>query len=147
MYNKKAQSQIITIVLIILLVLAAVVIIWQVIQGTIERGSETIEGTTQCVTTRLSIVSGGTDTDLVGVTVKRGAGSGDIGVVVVLDGTVEQPKVPPVVLNPLETEKIFYDAPLIINSGPHTVEVAAIVKDSKGTDVVCDISAELTYSV
>jgi len=33
MKSKKAQSEIITIVLIILLVLAAIIIVWQVIQG------------------------------------------------------------------------------------------------------------------
>jgi flagellin-like protein len=38
--NRKAQSQIITTVLIILLVLAAIVIVWQVVQGTVRSGAE-----------------------------------------------------------------------------------------------------------
>ena len=45
---KKAQAQIITTVLIILLVLAAIVIVWQVVSGTIEEGGEAIESQTGC---------------------------------------------------------------------------------------------------
>lgn len=47
--NKNAQSQIITTVLIILLVLAAIVIVWQVVQGTVKGGSEEIERQSSCM--------------------------------------------------------------------------------------------------
>jgi len=46
--NKKAQAQIITTVLIILLVLAAIVIVWQVIQGYAKSGSEEFEKKSAC---------------------------------------------------------------------------------------------------
>ena len=57
MFNKKAQSQIITTVLIILLVLAAIVIVWQVVQGTVQQGADGISGQGDCFTVGLEIDS------------------------------------------------------------------------------------------
>jgi len=57
MNNKKAQSQIITTVLIILLVLAAIVIVWQVVQGTVQQGADEIGGQSDCFTVALEIQS------------------------------------------------------------------------------------------
>ena len=57
MYNKKAQSQIITTILIILLVLAAIIIVWQVIQGTVQEGAEEIESQSSCLGLRLEITN------------------------------------------------------------------------------------------
>lgn len=53
--NKKAQSEIITTVLIILLVLAAIVIVWQVVQGTIKKGAGEVERQTDCIGITLDI--------------------------------------------------------------------------------------------
>jgi hypothetical protein len=47
--NKKAQGEVITTVLIILLVLAAIVIVWQVVNSTITKGSEQVESQTGCI--------------------------------------------------------------------------------------------------
>lgn len=55
MLDKKAQSGIITTILIILLVLAAIVIVWQVVQGTIRGGSEQIEKQAGCIGTTLEV--------------------------------------------------------------------------------------------
>ena len=57
MYNKKAQSQIITTILIILLVLAAIIVVWQVIQGTVQEGAEEIESQSSCLGLRLEITN------------------------------------------------------------------------------------------
>lgn len=57
MYNKKAQSQIITTILIILLVLAAIIIVWQVIQGTVSQGAAEIESQSSCLGLRLEITN------------------------------------------------------------------------------------------
>ena len=57
MYNKKAQSQIITTILIILLVLAAIIIVWQVVQGTIQQGADEIESQSSCLGLRLEITN------------------------------------------------------------------------------------------
>ena len=63
--NKKAQSQIITTVLIILLVLAAIVIVWQVVSGTIKSGAEEIETQSLCLGLTLEVTSADTLTGMV----------------------------------------------------------------------------------
>ena len=72
MYNKKAQSQIITTILIILLVLAAIIIVWQVIQGTVQEGAEEIESQSSCLGLRLEItdIAVTTDTDPASITIR-----------------------------------------------------------------------------
>jgi len=65
MYNKKAQSQIITTILIILLVLAAIIIVWQVIQGTVQEGADEIESQSSCLGLRLEITDIAVTTDTV----------------------------------------------------------------------------------
>jgi hypothetical protein len=139
--NKKAQAQIITTVLIILLVLAAIVIVWQVISTTIESGSENIEGTSQCIAISLEI----DEAVAAGVTVKRGAGgSGDIGVKVILDGASQTAEGSG--LGALETTaQIAFDS--AASTGSHTVEVAGIVTDSNGNEVICDVGASKTFTV
>ena len=47
--NKKAQGEVITTVLIILLVLAAIVIVWQVVNSTITKGSEQVQSQSGCI--------------------------------------------------------------------------------------------------
>ncbi len=49
MKSKRGQSEIITTVLIILLVLAAIVIVWQVVQGTIGAGTKEINKKKDCL--------------------------------------------------------------------------------------------------
>lgn len=53
--QKKAQAQIVTIILIILLVLAAIVIVWQVIQGTVETGADQITEQSRCIGVNLDV--------------------------------------------------------------------------------------------
>jgi len=55
--TKKAQAQIITTVLIILLVLAAIVIVWQVINNTINKGAKEIEEQSDCIGLRVDITN------------------------------------------------------------------------------------------
>ena len=47
--QSRAQSQIITTVLIVLLVLAAIVIVWNVVQGTVGHSVSQIEKSTDCI--------------------------------------------------------------------------------------------------
>jgi len=61
MISKKAQGEIITTVLIILVVLAAVVIVWQVVNGTIRKGSDAITAQTTCMGLTIDIVVNGTN--------------------------------------------------------------------------------------
>lgn len=49
MKSKKAQSELITTVLIILLVLAAIVIVWQVVMGVLNKGKSSVESQSECL--------------------------------------------------------------------------------------------------
>ena len=80
--NKKAQAQIITVILIILLVLAAIVIVWQVISNTVEQGASQVEATSGCIGLALSIKSvtftagtAGGDDDVLKIDIERGTDS------------------------------------------------------------------------
>lgn len=57
MKSKRGQSEIITTVLIILLVLAAIVIVWQVVQGTLNAGKEDINKKRDCLGLDIVVVS------------------------------------------------------------------------------------------
>ena len=55
--QKRAQAEIIVTILIILLVLAAIVIVWQVVQGTVNRAGGQAQTAADCLNTQLSIGS------------------------------------------------------------------------------------------
>tara|TARA_Y100000034_G_C6888197_1_gene408129 strand:- start:73 stop:501 length:429 start_codon:yes stop_codon:yes gene_type:complete len=62
---KKAQSQIITTVLIILLVLAGIVIVWQVVNSTVQSGADQIEAQSGCLGFEMGITNVTATTDTV----------------------------------------------------------------------------------
>jgi predicted PurR-regulated permease PerM len=78
--DKKGLSTVVTTLIIILLVLVAVGIVWVVIRGVVEEGTESINYTTKClqVDLRATAVTNpiGTSYD---VTLNRGSGGDDIG--------------------------------------------------------------------
>ena len=78
--NRKAQAQIITTVLIILLVLAAIVIVWQVVQGTIRTGAEEVETQSACLGLNMVVVSANATSD--DVVVRRDPGAADVDTVI-----------------------------------------------------------------
>jgi hypothetical protein len=133
--NKRAQSQIITTVLIILLVLAAIVIVWQVVQSTIESGAGTIEGTASCIGIDLEILS--TDATANTINVRRASG-GDMNAVAnvrfIVNGATATPTTNPssTDLEPLETKQWG-----LTLSSADKVEVAAILNDDDST--ICNI--------
>ncbi len=76
--NKKAQGEIITTVLIILLVLAAIVIVWQVVNSTVQKGGKEVEEGTACMGINLVIAKAGnttfTDTTTKNIIIRRDPG-------------------------------------------------------------------------
>ncbi|MEK6831079.1 MAG: hypothetical protein AABX77_03550 [Nanoarchaeota archaeon] len=66
--KRKAQAQVISTILIILLVLAAIVIVWQVVQGTVKGGAEEIESQSQCIGLTIEITK--IDTELGIITIR-----------------------------------------------------------------------------
>jgi hypothetical protein len=71
--RNKAQSQIISTVLIILLVLAAIVIVWQVVQGTVNRGANEVNQGTACMGVNVIITNARNGTNSV-ITARREQG-------------------------------------------------------------------------
>lgn len=82
MISKKAQSEIITTVLIILLVLAAIVIVWQVVSGTMGKTKGQIDVTKQCIGITMSVtkaINGSEDGTIPGkVYVFRDSGNSEV---------------------------------------------------------------------
>ncbi len=81
-FNKKGLSTVVTTLIIILLVLVAIGIIWVVIRGVVESGSESISVTTEClkIDVRASAVVCSTgNTSNCSVTLTRTAAGGVIG--------------------------------------------------------------------
>ena len=78
--SKRAQSQIITTVLIILLVLAAIVIVWNVVKFTIGESTEKVELSQALVTLNLDLESAyiSDDGQIIKASVKRGTSGGEI---------------------------------------------------------------------
>ncbi len=135
--NKKAQAQIITTVLIILLVLAAIVIVWQVVQSTIESGAETIEGTAACIGIDLEIVLANFTSGEVTVTRLSGGDKDSVGDIrFLVAGSAVTPTSAPATgsdLEPLETKTW---SGFTLDTGDK-VEVAAILSDTDGT--ICNV--------
>ncbi len=71
MIDKKAQAQIITVVIIILLVLAAVFIVWRAIQKTVTEGSEQISEQSKCIGVNIELAQ---SSDLVFNAKRTGSG-------------------------------------------------------------------------
>jgi len=134
--SKRSQSQIITTILIILLVLAAIVIVWQVVQSTIESGAETIEGTAACIGIDLKIVLANSTSNEVSVTRMSGGAMNavaDVRFLVAGASLTGTSSATGTDLEPLET-KTFTG---VTSSVGDKVEVAAILSDTEGT--ICNV--------
>jgi len=85
--NKKGISAIVANVLIVLLVVAGVVLLWTAVRPTIEQAGEQVGA--DCVTLDLEVVS--CDVTANSVSVRRNAGSGDLGgaKLIIGDGTLD----------------------------------------------------------
>jgi len=130
---KKAQSQIITTVLIILLVLAAIVIVWQVVRSTVETGSQGITSGTDCMTIDLEILGNTSSNE---ISVHRKVGAGDlIGIKVLMNGTVVTPSADASDLIELGTKSISTTNTFVKND---KIEIAPILKG----DIQCDVVDE-----
>ena len=146
--ERKAQAQIITTVLIILLVLAAIVIVWQVIQGTVQSGADELEGQSGCIGLNLDItgVVENTNSDGeiesldVSVTRRSGGTDGEVAISILIDGAVVTTTVPGGGDNNLkELESQTFNAAITPVVSPAYTKVEAIGKIG---DNACDYNAE-----
>ena len=104
--NKRAQAQIITTVLIILLVLAGIVILWNVVSGTIESGGEQITAQSGCIGVSMEVTRAVAGENK--VIIRRGQGEGKIevtGYKLFVDGTLVA-QADDVNFDPLETYEV-----------------------------------------
>jgi hypothetical protein len=131
---KKAQAEIIVTILIILLVLAAIVIVWQVVQNTIVKGSGEIPGQTECFTTKLNIIAANSSN----VILNRGVGKGSlIGAAMIVDGS-RVGTISFVGANNLtELEQKKYDVSLASKTGKY-LKIAKLIGDNVDNARICD---------
>lgn len=139
MYNKKALSDVVTIVLIILLALAAVGIIWSFIRPTIERSGTGIDLAAECFKTEVaptSCVNTTLTTATVTVQLKKGEPSNVIAVLEFTDGStlVNQTTKP----NILETKPLTFT--WTGNRIVKSAKAAAVISSTEGESATCDPS-------
>jgi regulatory protein YycI of two-component signal transduction system YycFG len=135
MFYKKAQAQIITVILIILLVLAAIVIVWQVVNSTIREGAAQIDKQSGCLGVTLEIEKQTATT----FSIKR-SGGGTITpapTVKILSNGVTATCAPWIPVSPVWTDD-FQSAVCTLSPAPTTVEAAIVLSD--GT--VCPITGK-----
>lgn len=133
---RKAQSQIITTILIILLVLAAIVIVWQVVRGTVEEGAESIPGQTDCLTTRLDISVPATNAQV--LKVERGTGEGDlVGIRVFINDVAQSPDVA-LSINELEGKDTTYS--ILAADQNKTIKIAKLVGEDVANARLCEFA-------
>lgn len=119
MKNKKAQGEIITTVLIILLVLAAIVIVWQVVQSTVNKGAKQVESQSGCLGVGVEVTKT-SNTEFIAKRTAQGEIFTASSIVVISDGermiagddtySIDPSTTP--LANPLDTVTIkFVDAP------------------------------------
>lgn len=87
--QKRGISDVVTTVLMILLVIAAIGILWAVVQRFVSQGASNLPGTSECLTTVLTVSSATNQSGLLTVKVLRsGTNSGNLtGLKFLLDGS------------------------------------------------------------
>jgi flagellin-like protein len=140
MYNKKAQSEIITTVLIILLVLAAIVIVWQVVRSTVTTGANQITGGTDCITLGFEITKAASGAN--NITVKRIAGAGDLASLkLIVNGIINSTTA--TTMNELESTTLLLSGTAPTLKTGDKVEVAAVLGTISNSKV-CNVAASKT---
>jgi hypothetical protein len=135
--SKKAQSQIITTVLIILLVLVSIIVIWQIVQGTVRRGLDESEIKAACIGVNLEITNVDSTSNLVYITMNIG-GAKDIivsDVEILVNDVVVTATPDPQAISLLETKFWFISSG--IDEGD---EISAAPVLGGDTEIVCDIA-------
>lgn len=147
--NKKAISGVVVTVLLVLIAIIAIGILWYAIRGTIQKGADESEKSTQCFylnmdidSVKVSSVTAGTPpatTYTANIAVKRDTGEAELKGLKILINGVEKKQVlstdtpgPPSELD-LKTYTITG-----LDSKPTKVEIAGVLADNK----ICPISAK-----
>ncbi|GIU68270.1 MAG: hypothetical protein KatS3mg001_586 [Candidatus Pacearchaeota archaeon] len=146
--NKRGLSAVVTTLLIILLTIIAIGIIWVVIRNLVEQGSEQIDITTQCAAIQLEFVSVNPvagETGNYTVTLRRGAGGGDIGgvKVVLFNGTTSTGVLDfGSKINQLETKSAKLQTSLLNAS---RIEFTPYFIDASGNEQLCQTTQSRSF--
>ncbi len=146
--NKRGLSTVVTTLIIILLVLVAIGIIWIVIRGVIETGTESIDYSVKCLKVDVSATAVNCSNPVACVvTLSRKAGGDAIeGVKFVFynatgggSGSVEEDVGN---IEPLTTKVATVDSGV---GTPNKVAINAFFEDAKGQDQVCTQTNEFSF--
>ena len=138
MYNKKALSDVVTIVLIILLALAAVGIIWSFIRPTIERSGTGIDLAAECFKTDVAPTTcrnNSLTTATINVQLKKGNPSEVIAILEFTDGSTLINRTSSI--NILETKALTF---AWTNKIVKSAKAAAVITSTEGESATCDPS-------
>ena len=146
MLKKRGQSQIITSVLIILLVLAAIVIVWQVVSTTVQRGTARAEAAVNCLGINLIIVSinGG----LSSVIVERGVDDFELqGIKIIVEDVTTgiqscSQEFATGLPNSLSQSTLLTSSCNGLPSGSYKLKIAPKISDNQ-----CDVTSSLDFKV
>jgi len=149
--NKKGLSDVVTTLIIILLVIVAIGIVWIVVRGVIESGTEEIDYGSKCLqvsiqTTAVDCTAGTTCL----ATIKRNAGGEPIdGIKFIFSNTTAQetgnPVDYPTTIASLETKTTTPLTHGLATVGPNKVEIAPYFEDDSGVERLCGISHSFTF--
>ena len=139
MENTKGLSAVVTTLIIILLVLVAVGIVWVVVRGVVDQGSEQLELSSRCLAIDLEAVSvvpvSGEDGNYT-VTLKRNAGGEDLGgVKVTLFNSTDNSGVADFGTAPAE---LATESQKVVGvTGAERLEYTAFFTDASGNEQLC----------
>jgi len=121
---KKAQGQIITTILIILLILASIVIVWQVVGRTVQKGADEVSSQSDCLGVTLEIESAVAGEAM---SIRRGTGgpSEDVQVYAIVGNKIKQ--------DGGDVGELEVDSSISLDVGDANKEVKAGVILSDGT--------------
>jgi hypothetical protein len=139
MVNKKAQSQLITSVLIILLVVVAIIIVWKVVGGVVGTSSDALKKTTDCLTIDLEIsqaIEGGN------LKLQRGVDETEtlMGVTIYIDGAKLTQCA--TTIEPGEAKKVCTDIKIPVGSQGQKIQFRKMVGEDYEDSSVCEFDGE-----
>ena len=149
--NSRGLSAVVTTLIIVLLVLVAIGIVWIVIRGVVESGSQQINYSAKCLsvsvqTTAVNCAAGGTSCDAI---VRRNAGGNPIAGIKfifsnITSGSTGTPQTSQGNIAPLATSTT---AQLThgVTPSPNKVDLAVYFKDEAGTEQICPVSHTFNF--
>ncbi len=138
--NKKGLSTVVTTLIIILLVLVAIGIIWVVVRGIIETGSEKINLDTMCLNTDVRVTNTTCASNSCTVKIYRKAGTDVLGGTALIFHSATESGVPQNVPGDITllATKTQTGVSTNITTTPTSVDIVPYFKNEKGENQLCN---------